>query len=358
MPTWCSSISFIMGDLTRRPHWGRLVLRRSAHALIVVCGVVFLSFLAVRVLPGDPAVVYAGSRASADQLQQVHLQLGLDRPLIVQFWHYLTALLQGDLGTSLATRRPVAEDLTKALPASLVLTCVALAVGVPLGIAAGVVSARFHGRLVDRAIQAISLLAVALPVFWLAVMLQDLFASKLGWLPAAGQVSPRLADAQHLPGISNAALVDAIYAGNPIVLVDTLIHLILPAIVVAAYPFGLLTQLLRSSLIEQLQAPYATLARAYGVGERRLVRSYTLRPALTPIVGIGGLVLGSTLVGAALAEEIFNWPGVGTYLVTAIRSLDINAVVGTTIVVGVLYVVVNFISDLWQAKLDPRIQVE
>ncbi|MGB3481316.1 MAG: ABC transporter permease [Mycobacterium sp.] len=347
-----------MRDLNERPRWGRLVARRSGHAVIVVMGVVFLSFLMVRVLPGDPAVVYAGTRASAEQLAQVRVQLGLDQPVVAQFWHYVTALAQGDLGTSLATRRPVAEDLTKALPASLVLTLIALGVGVPLGIAAGVLSARFRGRLADRAIRAISLLAVALPVFWLAVTLQNLFASKLGWLPAAGQVSPRLADDQQLPGVSNAALVDALLAGNPVMVGDALLHLVLPALVVAAYPFGLLTQMMRSSLIEQLQAPYATLVRAYGVGEQRLIQGYALRPALTPIIGIAGLVLGSTLVGAALAEEIFNWPGVGTYLVTAIRSLDINAVVGTTIVVGVLYVVVNFISDLLQAKVDPRVRVE
>ncbi len=353
-----SSISCAVCDLGVRPRWGRLLVRRSGHAAIVVCGVVFVSFLMVRVLPGDPAVVYAGSRATEDQLAQVHVQLGLDKPLYVQFWHYLVALLQGDLGTSLATRRPVAEDLAKAFPASLVLTSIALAAGVPLGIAAGIVSARFHGRIIDRMIQGVSLLAVAVPVFWLAVSLQHLFAARLGWLPAAGQISPRLAEDHALPDLSSSALIDATLAGNAVMVSDALLHLVLPALVVAAYPFGLLTQLMRSSLIEQLQNPYATLVRAYGIGDRQLVQSYALQPAMTPIIGIAGLVLGSTLVGAALAEEIFNWPGVGTYLVTAIRSLDINAVVGTTIIVGVLYVVVNFLSDLLQAKLDPRITVE
>lgn len=323
----------------------------------MVLGVVILTFLMVRVLPGDPAVVYAGERATEAQLEQVREQFGLNQGLFQQLLGYVGDVLRGDLGVSISTRQPIADDLARALPASLGLSLVAMLVAVPGGILLGLVSVRFAGRALDCVIQVFSVLAISFPVFWLALLLQSVFASKLGWLPVAGQFSSRVEQSYPLASVTNVAIIDSLLTGNWAVLQSAGLHVVLPAVVIAAYPIGLIAQLTRGAVSEQMRLPHIAMARALGFGENELIGRFALRPALTPLIAVSGLVLASTLVNSALTEAVFNWPGLGSYIFAAIRAIDTAAVVGVTLVVGIAYVLINLLADLIQAAIDPRVSL-
>ena len=334
--------------------WWRL-LRRLGQALLVVFGVVCLTFLIVRVVPGDPALAYAGPRASQEQLAQVRAQLGVDDPLIVQLFRYLIDLLGGDLGTSLRTRQPVAQDLMTALPASLQLTGAAILLAVAIGVPLGILAARYRARGIDWGVRVLSVLLVSLPVFWVAVMLQLYFSTKLGWLPTAGAFDPGLKQSSPLTTIIGMTVIDSLLTGNWAMLGSGLRHLILPMVVIAAYPTGLIAQMTRASVSDELQLPHVVYSRAAGFSERSIFTSLALRPALNPVISAIALVFAYSLVNSFLVEGIFNWPGLGSYTFAAIRAVDVPAVAGVTLVIAILYVVLNFLVDIVQSLIDPRV---
>jgi peptide/nickel transport system permease protein len=335
----------------------RYLLRRLAQAGLVVAGVVVLTFVVMRLVPGDPAVTYAGPRASAAQLAQVRAELGLDEPMAVQLYDYLSALARGDWGTSLRTRQDVLDDISTAFPASLELVGTAMVVSVLAGIPLGLLAARYRRRPADAAIRVSSMLSVSVPVFLLALVAQNLFATKLGWLPVAGEYDSALDRTSPLRVYTNITAVDALITGNWPILGSTLRHLVLPALAIAAYPTGLVAQMTRAALIEESAQNHARLERALGFSRTQVLTRFSLRPAFGPVLALLALVFAFSLVNAFLVESIFNWPGLGRYAADAIRSSDAPAIAGVTIAVALTYVLLNLLVDLVQAALDPRVRI-
>lgn len=334
----------------------RLLLRRLGQAVVVVAGVLVVSFLMARQIPGDAAISAEGSRASKAQLEAARERLGLDQPLGVQLWNYLTGLLHGDLGDSLHTKQPVADDLARALPASLELVGAAILIAIVIGIPLGILAARFRRGPTDVSIRLSSVLLVSAPVFLLSLVLQLVFATRLGWFPAASEYDGTLDVTSPLTVYTNITIVDALITGNWPIFVSTLHHLALPALVLAAYPSGVVVQLVRASLIEESALDHATMARALGFSRLSVLVRFSFRPALGPVLSLLALVFAYALVNSFMVESIFNWPGLGSYTTKAIRSLDAPAIAGVTLSIALIYVVLNLLVDLLQTVIDPRVR--
>lgn len=334
----------------------RYLLRRLGQALLVVAGVIVLTFAIMRVVPGDPAVAYAGPKATPEALAEARERFGLDEPLWAQLGTYVGNLLSGDWGTSLHTRRPVREDLFQAFPASLELAGAALLVAVAVGVPVGVLAARYRARLPDVGVRLGSVLAVSLPVFWLALAVQTVFASTLGWFPVAGEYDSSLDRTSPLTLWTTITIVDALITGNWPIFTSTLEHLVLPALVMAAYPAGVIAQMTRATLIEEAGQDHVRMERALGFGEGVILTRFALRPALNPVLSLIALVFAYALVNGFLVEAVFNWPGLGRYAADSIASLDTPAIAGVTLLVALVYVLVNLVVDLVQGVLDPRVR--
>jgi peptide/nickel transport system permease protein len=332
----------------------RYLLRRLAQAAIVVAGVVVLTFAVARIVPGDPATAYAGPRATQPELEKVREQFGLDRPAIVQLGDYAGGIVTGDWGTALHTRRPVLDDLGRVIPPTLELVTVAMLVALALGIPLGLLAAR-RGGTADAVVRLFATLSVSAPVFLLALVLQWLFFQKLGVLPVAGEYDPDLDYTSPLTVYTHMTVVDALITGNWPIFTDALRHLVLPCLAVAAYPLGAIAMMTRASVLEQLGEDHVRMARALGFSERTVVGRLALRPALNPVVSLVALMFAYAIVNTFLVEEIFNWPGLGSYAVDSIKALDVPAIIGVTLFVAVFYVFANLAVDLAQAWLDPRI---
>ena len=334
----------------------RHLLRRLGQAVFVVLGVVVVSFLIARQVPGDAAVSSVGARASKEQLAAARERLGLDQPLPTQLWHYLETLFRGDLGVSLTTRQPVTHDLGRALPASLELVIAAMVLAVLIGMPLGVLAARYRRGPVDTTVRLSSVLLASVPVFLLALVVQLTFATRLGWFPTAGEYDGSLDRTNPLTVYTNLTALDALITGNWAMLTSTLYHLVLPAIVLAAYPIGAVAQMTRASLIEEVTQDHARMERAMGFGRLAVLVRFSLRPAIGPVLSLLALVFAYSLVNSFLVEAIFNWPGLGSYTASAIRSVDAPAIAGVTLVIALVYVVLNLVVDLLQAIIDPRVR--
>lgn len=338
----------------------RHLVRRLAQAVVVVLGVVVVSFLVARAVPGDAAVSATGARASASELAAARERLGLDQPLPVQLFRYLGDLVRGDLGTSLHTRQPVASDLGSALPASLELVGAAMLLAVLLGVPLGILAARYRGGRaggVDVSVRVGSVLAVSAPVFLLALVLQLVFATRLGWFPTAGEYDRALDSTSPLSVWTDITVVDALITGNWAMVGSVLHHLVLPALALAAYPTGVIAQMTRAALLEEAAQDHARMERALGFGRLAVLVRFSLRAASAPVLQLVALVFAYALVNSFLVESIFNWPGLGSYTATAISSVDIPAIAGVTLTVALVYVVLNLAVDLAQTALDPRVRL-
>ncbi|TDE57378.1 ABC transporter permease [Nonomuraea mesophila] len=332
----------------------RYLARRLGQALLVVAGVVVLTFTVMRLVPGDPAVAFAGPKATPGELDAARERFGLDDPLPAQLVAYVRDLFAGDWGVSLHTRQPVVDDLYLAFPASLELVGAALLIAVVVGIPIGVLAARYKTKFPDFGVRFGSMLAVSVPVFWLALALQLVFAGRLDWFPVAGEYDSSLDTTSPLTLWTNITVVDALITGNWPILTSTLHHLVLPALVVAAYPTGVIAQMTRATLIEESGQDHAKLARALGFGETSILTKFALRPALSPVLSLIALVFAYSIVNGFLVEAIFNWPGLGSYAAEAIRARDTPAIAGVTLLVALVYVLANLVVDVLQGFLDPR----
>jgi peptide/nickel transport system permease protein len=333
---------------------GRYLLRRLAQAAIVVAGVVVLTFAVARIIPGDPATAYAGPRAGKAELEHIRKEFGLDRPAIVQLGDYAGGVVTGDWGTALHTHRPVLGDLGRVVPPTLELVLCALLLALALGIPLGLLAARRRG-IADAIVRLFATLSVSAPVFMLALVLQWLFFQKLGLLPVAGEYDPKLDYSSPLTVYTHMTLVDSLITGNWPIFTDALKHLVLPCLAVAAYPLGAIAMMTRASVLEELGEDHVRMARALGFAERAVLGRFALRPALNPVVSLVALMFAYSIVNTFLVEEIFNWPGLGSYAVDSIQALDVPAIIGVTLLVAVVYVLANLAVDLAQAWLDPRI---
>jgi ABC-type dipeptide/oligopeptide/nickel transport system permease component len=332
---------------------GRYLLRRLGFVVFVLIGITVLTFLLQRVVPGDPARLIAGTRASERAVQEVRSQLGLDRPLWDQYGSYMSALFRGDLGQSVVTRNPVSTDLGSYVPATLELVLYALVIGSVVGIALGSLSA-VRGGAVDVSGQSLGTAALSVPIFWLAVVLQLVFYSRLGVLPFGGRLD---VGATPPPTITGLYTIDSLLTGNLSLFLQTIRHLILPATALAIPEIGLVAKTVRASMLEVLGKDYVRTARARGLSPLRIYFRHTLRNALLPVVTVLGLDFGLLISGTVLIESIFSWPGLGQYTFHAIASSDYNAVMGVTIVVAVAYVLINLVVDLLYVYLDPRVKL-
>lgn len=326
------------------------LVKRLLYTIPVLVGLSLLIFILSRVIPGDPVRLALGPEATEEQVQALRHELRLDRPLAGQYLHWLAGIFRGDLGMSLRTRRNVAQDLREFFPATLELTTlamlVAIAVGVPLGVAAAV----RKDRATDHLSRILALYGVALPRFWLAILLQLLFAYELGLLPLVGR-GPG-------PGtqITGLFLLDSVLTLDWEGFWTSLKHLALPVISLSLGSMAQIMRLTRSSMIEELRKDYVVAATAYGLPRAVVVYRYALKNAISSTLTVVGLSYGFLLGNAFLVETVFSWPGMASYGVQSVLYKDFNAVVGVTMVVGVVFAVANFLVDICYGYLDPRIK--
>ncbi|BAS27978.1 ABC transporter permease [Limnochorda pilosa] len=332
---------------------GQVILRRLGLLVLVLAGVSVLTFLISQAIPGDPARLLAGQRASEQVLAQIRTTYGLDRPLAVQYVRYMGGLLRGDLGRSIRTGRPVAEDLARFFPATLELVATALLLAVAAGIPLGVISAARRNSWVDHLNRTVSVAGVSVPLFWLGVVVLVLFYGRLGILPGGGRLSPY---GLPPPPITGILVLDAALARDGAALADALRHLVLPAGCLAFVHLGIVARQVRGSLLEVLDQDYIRTARAYGLPPRRVLYRHALRNAFIPTLTVVGLALGDLLAGAVVTESIFAWPGMGSYVVDSIAFLDFPAIMGFTLVVALGYTLINLAVDIVTILLDPRIR--
>jgi peptide/nickel transport system permease protein len=335
----------------------RFLVRRLALAALVVVGVVILTFVIARVVPGDPASTWAGPRARPEQVEAARRELGLDRPLPVQIAKYVGGVATGDWGLSLRTRRPVLEDIAQRAPASIELVTAAMLLALAVGIPLGLVAARWRGRSPDVLSRLVSVVGVSMPSFWLAIVLQLVFFQWLNLLPVAGSYDPDLDYTSPLRSVTNMPILDALLTGNWTVFTSALTHVILPAVVIAAYPAGVITRMVRASVLDTIGEDHIRMVRALGFPERSVFTRFALRHAWSPVVALLALVFAYALVNTFLVEAIFNRPGLGSYAASAIGALDTPAIVGVTLFVALVYVLGNLVVDVVQAMIDPRIRV-
>jgi peptide/nickel transport system permease protein len=335
----------------------RYVARRVALALVVVAGVVILTFVIAGLVPGDPAVAWAGPHASAAQLARARQYLGLDQPLPVRIGKYFGGILTGNWGTSIHTHQPVLSDIGTAAPATLELVVAALIIAVVAGVPLGLAAARWPGSILDHAIRVIAVLGVSMPIFWLALILQLVFAQRLRVLPVAGQYDPNLMFTHPLVTRTQMPVVDALLSGNWAVLGSSLRHLVLPAVVVAAYPVGVIARMTRAQVLDTLGETHVQMLRSLGFPERTVIGRFSMKLAWNPVAAVLALVFAYSLVNSFLVESIFDWPGLGSYATASVETLDTPAIVGVTLFIGLVYVAANLVVDLVQAALDPRIRL-
>lgn len=319
-------------------------------------GVVLITFVITRIIPSDPAAQWVGQRATAEQIKAARAELGLDKPLYVQFGRYLQNLVKGNLGYSLKTHQPVINELKTYIPATLELVLISTIAAVFIGLPLGVISAKRKDQLIDHICRFFSVGAVSLPTFWVGIFLQLVFYRWLGILPMGDQLSMNVRLMYDIPKITGFITFDSLITGNFVVFKDAILHLILPGITIATYPIGLVARMTRSALLEILNEDYIRAARAYGLPERMVLWSYALKNSLGPTVTVVTLSIGYTLVNTFLVESIFSWPGIGNYVATAVVSLDYPAIIGVTIFSACSYVILNLIADIIIA-LDPRVRI-
>ncbi len=335
---------------------GDYLLRRLVTSFIVITGVVTLTFFAVRLVPSDPARLYAGPRARPEQVEALRARLGLDRPLPEQYVRYVSGLLRGDFGDSFKTRRSVREDLGVFLPATLELVICAYALAVLVGIPAGVLAGAAKGGAFDRLTAAAAILGAAAPVFALALLAQQFFFNHLHWLPLNGRVSADVSITHPVTAISGFWLVDTALTGNWIAWRDVAAHLLLPALVVAIYPLAIILRMTRNSMVDALRQPHIVVARAKGLPARLILLRHALRNAILPVLTVAGLSFAYAVTGSVFVEVLFRWPGVGAYMADAIVSKDFPPILAVTLVSTVIFVAVTLAVDLLRAALDPRMR--
>ncbi len=325
--------------------------------VIVAVAFTFLGLLAItffigRVVPIDPVLAVVGDRAPRAVYEAVRIEMGLDKPLIVQFFHYVGNVLTGDLGMSVSTGRPVAEDLARVFPATLEMATIGIIIGVLMGVPMGVYAASRQGSLLDQVIRVVGLLGYSVPAFWLGLVGLALFYAKLQWIGGPGRIDI-FYDGLVEP-VTGLLLIDSLIAGDTEIFVNALTHIALPAAVLGFFSLAYIARMTRSFMLDQLAQEYVTTARVKGVSERLVLWRHAFRPILVPLITVIGLSYAGLLEGSVMIETVFSWPGIGNYLTTALLNADMNAVLGATLVIGAVFIGINKISDVLYRVLDPR----
>lgn len=333
----------------------RYLVLRALLAILLMVGVTIVTFTLTNLVPSDPVQAALGEQAANDPeiVAKFRQDAGLDKPLYVQYFNYLGRVIHGDLGTSIQTHQPILDELGRAFPATIELAIVAIVLASLIGVGLGLLAALKRGTWVDQLIRVISLIGISVPSFWLAMMVYYEFFSQMHLLPGSGRLSSIYVPPPHVTGMYG---LDALLSLQFDVLGDALLHIIMPASVLALYTIGLITRFSRSSILEVLSLDYVRAARAKGL-PRRKVTAYVMRGALIPIITMLGVAFGSLLSGTVLVEKVFSWHGIGEYAFNAATKLDLPAIMGVGLVVGFVYIGLNFLVDVLYGVIDPRVRV-
>jgi peptide/nickel transport system permease protein len=330
------------------------ITRRILLLMYVLLGVSLTIFLLMHLIPGDPALVLLGERATAERITEVRRGLGLDQPLAVQYLIYLKNILTGNLGRSIHTNTRVAEELLQRFPATIELSLAALCLASIIGVLTGIVSATHQYSVLDSGFMLLSLAGVSMPIFWLGLMMIWAFAVLLGWFPPSGRLDVRMS----LDSITGFYLIDSLLTRQWQAFWNALWHLVLPSLTLATVPLAVIARMTRSSVLEVLRQDYIVTARSKGLREWVVVSRHALRNALIPILTIGGLQFGLLLGGAILTETIFSWPGLGRLLYNAVLARDYPVVQGGTLLIAATFAVINLAVDLLYALANPKIRYQ
>jgi peptide/nickel transport system permease protein len=330
----------------------RFFLRRMLSAFPSLIGLMIVTFLLIRVVPADPAAALAGDNATPQQIAEIRHQYGFDRPIYEQLLLYFGQVFRFDFGESQYSHRPVGLDIAQRLPATLELTLAALSVAILVGIPLGVIAGVNHNRWPDFALRLFTITGVAVATFWFAIMLQLLFSMQLDWLPLRG----RSASGMALPPVITGSLIlDSLIAGRLDACWDALRHLVLPAVTLSLGALATIARFTRAGVLETMQRDFVLYERAVGYPRRRLIWVYVLRNSVIAAVTQIGLLFGTLIAGAVVVESIFDWPCIGNYAVQAILTADYKVMLAVTLLIGVVYTVVNIVIDLVHGLLDPRL---
>ena len=319
---------------------------------ITMLGLLFITFVIGRIMPIDPLISILGERASKEMYEATYIKLGLDKPLVVQFFYYLWDVVRGDFGVSRLTARPVVDDIIRVFPATLELATIGTIIGVCVGIPLGVVAAVKRGTWIDQMARVIALVGYSMPIFWLGLVGLLVFYGILGWVGGPGRVGIFYVDI--VPTVTGLILVDSMLDGQWDVFRDAVSHIILPASLLGYYSLAYISRMTRSFMLEQMNAEYVTTARVKGLSEWAVVWRHAFGNIKVPLITVVALSYAGLLEGSVLTEIIFSWPGIGSYITTALLSADMNAVLGGTVVVGLVFVCLNIFSDMLYKFFDPR----
>ena len=317
----------------------------------VLLGTSIIAFSLMHLAPGDPARTMAGEHASSRTINAIREKYGLDKPLYVQYGVWLGNVFRGDLGRSIASNEYVTKEILDRFPNTFELALLAMILAILVGTVAGIISASKQYSALDYTFMGIALFGVSMPVFWLGIMLMMIFGVYLRWLPIAGRIDIMIS----FHRIAGFYILDSIITGNFTALVSTLRHLILPSVALATIPMATVARVTRSSMLEVLRQDFIRTERAKGLSERVVIYKHAVRNAMIPVVTVIGLNFGLLLAGAILTETVFSWPGIGRYVVSAVRMRDYPAVQGSVMFFALVFVVVNLITDIIYVYIDPRI---
>jgi len=327
-------------------------IRRFFWSLFVIFAVALVAFVLVRVLPGDPIAAWVGDHPTQEQIDRARSELGYDQPVYIQAVKYFSRLMRGDLGVSLRTRRPVWDEIRRRFAATFELTTFAMLITLLLGAPIGLAAANHPGHWLSRTEKALSLTGVAIPIFWLGMLLQMYFSGSLNWLPLQGQRALPKPDKIY----SGLLLLDTLFNGEFDKFADALQHILMPALTLVAATFGIITRTVRNAAAQTLNQDYIRTAHAYGIRRRTVLYVYVLKNILIPLITVSGLVYGYLLGGTFLVERVFDWPGLGQLAVLSILTDDLPAVTGVALVYAVVYTFINYVLDVIYAGVDPRLR--
>jgi peptide/nickel transport system permease protein len=326
------------------------LLRRLLLVIPTLIGVSILTFILSRVVPGDPARLAAGAQATPEMYAQIRQEFGLDDPLPVQYWNYVTGIVQGDWGKSILSRRPVLDDLRVYWPATFELVVVAMTIAVIIGVPLGVLAAMRADRPADQISRIVALLGVSLPAFWLAILFQLFFALRLDWFPVSGRIT-----GDPPATITGLYLLDSLLQGQWSTFVAAVRQILLPAITLSFPAMATIMRFTRASLLEVMGHDYVRTARAKGAKERSVILRHALRNALIPTVTMIGLSFGWAMGGSVLVETVFDWPGIGLYATKSALTLDFMPIMGIALLYGFVFSMINILVDVTYGALDPRV---
>ncbi|CAM5351493.1 peptide/nickel transport system permease protein [Aquamicrobium terrae] len=332
------------------------ILRRSIAMPFILLGIVTMAFMLTAITKGDPltAVVSEQQMGNPEIVAAAKQRWGLDKPLPARYLIYVGNLLKGDMGTSFVTRQPVARDLMMRLPATFELVIAAMIIGSAVGILFGLLAAYYRDTAIDQGARIFSLFGSSVPIFWLGLAALFLFSVKFQILPGPGRLDPRMAAP---PVVTGFMTIDTLLAGNWTAFKDALVHLVLPSVVLGWTVAGTISRLVRANMLEVMEREFILTARAKGAGEMRVVLHHAFRNILVPVLTVISYSFAYLITGAVLTETVFAWPGMGSYAVTAARSLDFPAIIGVTIVGGVMFLITNLLTDIAYVLANPRVRL-